>query len=201
VRAANDGIWDWDLTSDRIYFSPRWYATLGRPEHAQDQNRAAWFDLVHEGDLPVLRAAIEAHLAGHTPHLRSEHRMRHADGSWRWVLTRGLASRTRDGLAMRMAGSLSDITERRAAESQLQQDALHDGLTGLPNRAVFLDRLEQVLARAARDPKVGASVLFVDMITSNSSTTASVTPSATRSWSASPAECQACCVPATQSRG
>jgi diguanylate cyclase (GGDEF)-like protein/PAS domain S-box-containing protein len=163
VRAANDGIWDWDLTSDRIYFSPRWYATLGWPEQEQDQSQAAWFDLVHELDLPVLRAAIAAHLAGRTAYLHGEQRMLHADGSWRWVLTRGLASRGADGTAMRMAGSLSDITERRAAERQLEQDALHDALTGLPNRAVFIDRLEQVLARAERDPTVGCSVLFLDI--------------------------------------
>ena len=79
--------------------------------------------------------------------------MRHADGSWRWVLTRGLAMRdTTDGRPKRMAGSLSDITERRRAERQLRHDAFHDSLTELPNRALFMDRLEHALRHTARDP-------------------------------------------------
>jgi diguanylate cyclase (GGDEF)-like protein/PAS domain S-box-containing protein len=162
VRAANDGIWDWDLTRDRIYFSPRWQAILGRPEGPGDDDPRTWFELVHAGDVLRLQAAIEAHLEGRTPHLQSEHRMRHADGSWRWVLTRGLAIRGVDGQPTRMAGSLSDITERRMAQQRLQHDALHDTLTGLPNRALFVDRLGQTLQRSMRDP-TGCAVLFLDI--------------------------------------
>lgn len=164
VRAANDGIWDWDMASDRIYFSPRWHAILGRPDgSAQEQPPALWFDLVHRDDLDRLRAAIDAHLRGETPHLESEHRMRHANGTYRWVLTRGLAIRGRDGATTRMAGSLSDVHDHHVAERRLQHDALHDGLTGLPNRALFMDRVDQVLQRSARDPDVGCAVLFLDI--------------------------------------
>jgi diguanylate cyclase (GGDEF)-like protein/PAS domain S-box-containing protein len=163
VRAANDGIWDWDLAADRIYFSPRWHEILGRPEHSDDDDPCVWFDLVHADDLLRLRAAIDAHLAGQTPHLLSQHRMRHSDGSWRWVLTRGLAIRDVDGTASRMAGSLSDITDRLAAERQLQHDALHDGLSGLPNRALFMDRVDQVMQRARRGPGIGCAVLYLDI--------------------------------------
>src|SRR5207248_416181 len=153
----------WDLLADRIYFSPRWHAILGRLERPGDADPTAWFELVHHEDVMRLRAAIDAHLAGRTPHLESEHRVRHANGSWRWVLTRGLAIRGPDGVATRMAGSLSDITDRLAAERQLQHDALHDGLTGLPNRALFMDRVDQVLQRAMRDPGLGCAVLFLDL--------------------------------------
>jgi diguanylate cyclase (GGDEF)-like protein/PAS domain S-box-containing protein len=163
VRAANDGIWDWDLDTGRIYFSPRWHAILGRLDADGDESLDAWLELTHPDDVARLRGSIELHLSGHTPHLESESRMRHADGSWRWVLTRGLAIRGPDGRATRMAGSLSDINDRRIAELRLQHDALHDALTGLPNRALFMDRVEQLLGRSARDPGIGCSVLFLDI--------------------------------------
>ena len=163
VRAANDGIWDWDLEQNRIYFSPRWHAILGQPEQAADEDPSAWFELVHVGDVGRLRGAIDAHLDGRTPHLQSEHRMRHADGTWRWVMTRGLAIRGVDGRPTRMAGSLSDVTDRRIAQLRLQHDALHDTLTGLPNRTLFADRLNQILQRLLRDPETGCAVLFLDI--------------------------------------
>jgi len=163
VRAANDGIWDWDLRRDRIYFSPRWHAILGQSERSGDEDPSLWFDLVHSDDLLRLRAAIDAHLAGQTPHLESEHRMRHADGTWRWVLSRGLAIRGVDSEVTRMAGSLSDITDRRSAEIRLQHDALHDALTGLPNRALFMDRVDQVVRRTSREAGAGCAVLFIDI--------------------------------------
>jgi diguanylate cyclase (GGDEF)-like protein/PAS domain S-box-containing protein len=163
VRAASDGIWDWDLRRDRIYFSPRWHAILGQTGRDNDEQPAGWFDLVHHDDLGTLRAAIAAHISDATPHLQIELRMRHAAGGWRWVLVRGLAIRNPAGEATRLAGSLSDITERRAAERQLQHDALHDALTGLPNRALFMDRVDQALRRAVRDSNVGCAALFVDI--------------------------------------
>ncbi len=166
VRAANDGIWDWDLRTGQIYFSPRWHAILGRAGGADpiiDADPSAWFDLVHSGDVLRLRAAIKAYLEGRTSHLQSEHRMRHADGGWRWVMTRGLAIRDPDGTPTRMAGSLSDVTDRRIAQLRLQHDALHDTLTGLPNRTLFMDRVNQILQRASRNPGSGCAVLFIDI--------------------------------------
>jgi diguanylate cyclase (GGDEF)-like protein/PAS domain S-box-containing protein len=166
VRAANDGIWDWDLTNDEIYFSPRWRTILGRPgsdRSAVENGPGAWFDLVHPADIQRVRDAITAHLEGRTPHMQSEHRMRHTDGSWRWVMTRGLAIRAVDGTPTRMAGSLSDVTDRRIAQLRLQHDALHDSLTGLPNRTLFVDRVNQFLQRARRDPSAGCAVLFLDI--------------------------------------
>jgi diguanylate cyclase (GGDEF)-like protein/PAS domain S-box-containing protein len=164
ARAVNDGIWDWDLEANSVYFSPRWRALLGQPEAAAHQSPDAWFEFVHPDDVSRLEDAIASHLTGQTPHMQSEHRMRHADGSWRWVLTRGLAIReTTGGKATRMAGSLSDITERRRAELQLRHDAFHDSLTELPNRALFMDRLEHALVTNARDSSATQAVLFLDI--------------------------------------
>ena len=164
ASAVNDGIWDWDLETELVYLSPRWRALLGLPDAAPHQPPNVWFELVHPDDLPQLEAAIAAHLEGRTPHLESEHRMRHADGSWLWVLTRGLAIPSTDGgRSTRMAGSLSDITERHRAEQRLRHEAFHDPLTGLPNRALFMDRLQHVLRHTARDDDTTQAVLFLDV--------------------------------------
>jgi diguanylate cyclase (GGDEF)-like protein/PAS domain S-box-containing protein len=163
TRAANDGIWDWDLDADRIYFSPRWHAILGLTERARDRRPSAWLDLVAPEDLPRLQEAIADHLAGRTPHLECEHRVRHADGSWRWVTARGLVSRGVEGEPVRMAGSLSDMTDQRTTQLRLEHEALHDTLTGLPNRTLFMDRVEHLLRTASRDPAAGCAILFVDL--------------------------------------
>ncbi len=163
TRAANDGIWDWDLEADRIYFSPRWHALLGLTARARERRPSAWFDLVAPEDLPRLQGAIAAHLAGRTAHLECEHRLRHADGGWRWVTARGLVSRGVSGQPVRMAGSLSDMTDQRAVQLRLEHEVLHDTLTGLPNRTLFMDRMGHLLHGVSRDPGAGCAVLFVDL--------------------------------------
>src|SRR5205085_2638544 len=97
------------------------------------------------------QSAIAAHRDGLTPHFEIEHRMLHADGGYRWMLSRGMATRDENGRAMRMAGSQTDVTVRREAEEQLIRDALHDSLTGLPNRALLIDRLDRSISRLTRD--------------------------------------------------
>jgi diguanylate cyclase (GGDEF)-like protein/PAS domain S-box-containing protein len=164
VRATNDGIWDLDLVNDTLYLSPRWHEILGLNHEAEsERGHGGLFDLVHPEDIEALRAAFDDHVAGRSSHLLSEHRMRHADGTWLWVMTRGLATRNHAGVATRISGSLSDIAARRTAELRLAHDAFHDVLTGLPNRALFMDRTEQLIARGARDPGEGFAVLFLDI--------------------------------------
>jgi diguanylate cyclase (GGDEF)-like protein/PAS domain S-box-containing protein len=162
ARGSNDGLWDWDLRSDRIYFSPRWKAMLGCEEHEIGDRADDGFNLVHPEDLDRLKQAIDAHLHGHTPHLEVEHRMRYKDGGYRWMLTRGMAVWGADGAPYRMAGSLTDITARKAAEARLERSALYDGLTGLPNRVLLMDRLRRALERAKRHADYQFAVLFLD---------------------------------------
>lgn len=163
ARGANDGLWDWDVAAGQVYFSPRWRAMLGLGESDVSDRIEEWLDRIHPDDREQVTAALEAHQAGHTSHFESEHRVRHRDGGYRWMLCRGVCVRDSAARPVRMAGSQTDITERRAAEQQLLHDAFHDHLTGLPNRALFLDRVGSSLARAKRHPGQQFAVLFFDL--------------------------------------
>ena len=163
ARGSNDGLWDWDFRTGKIYYSPRWKVMLGLQENDAGSDPEAWFSRVHPEDLDRVKAEIAAHLDGGGAHLESEHRMRLADGVYRWMLVRGIVLRDEFGAAYRMAGSQTDISERKLYERQLQHDALHDALTGLPNRTLFVDRLEHALARARRRPDEIFAVLFLDL--------------------------------------
>ena len=163
ARGSNDGLWDWDFRTGKVYYSPRWKVMLGLAENDQASDPEAWFTRVHPEDLDRVKAEIAAHLDGGGAHLETEHRMRLADGVYRWMLVRGIVLRDEFGAAYRMAGSQTDISERKLYERQLQHDALHDALTGLPNRTLFVDRLEHALARARRRPDEIFAVLFLDL--------------------------------------
>jgi len=163
VAGANDGLWDWDLVRDRAYFSPRWKAILGYAENEIGDSIDEWFLRVHEDDRTSFRSTLSAHLEGKTSHFEHEHRLRTRDGRDLWVLCRGLAVRDQEGQTVRIAGSLTDISQRKHAEEQLMHDALHDALTRLPNRTLFMDRLDLALKRYRRDQSKLFAVLFFDL--------------------------------------
>ena len=163
AAGANDGLWDWDLRADRVFYSPRWKAMLGAGEEESTDSPEEWLNRIHPDDVRVFRAALEAHLRGDTPQFEQEHRILHRDGSYRWMLTRGLAVRDTEEKAYRMAGSQTDITQRKVAEERLLHDAMHDSLTELPNRALFVDRLTQAIARTQRREGYEFAILFMDM--------------------------------------
>ena len=163
TEGANDGIWDWDIRSSRIYFSPRWVTMLQLKPQDVTNNLDDWFSRVHPDDIEQVKIDIQAHLEGLSLHFENEHRMRHQDGTYRWMLCRGLAVRDQSEKAYRMAGSFSDITERKRAEEQLQRDAFYDGLSNLPNRAVFMDRLGRAVERAKRRSENRFAILFLDL--------------------------------------
>lgn len=161
--ASHSALWDWDLASDEVFYSQRWAETLGLAPAEVPPTPDAWFGRVHPDDVEGLRAAIAQHLAGDTPHVEHEARVLHRSGDYRWVLTRGMALRDADGNAYRVAGSLSDVNDRKDAELRLQRDALYDPLTGLPNRALFVDLLGRAIQRHRRRPEAAFAVLFVDI--------------------------------------
>ncbi len=147
ARGSNDGLWDWDLTTDTLYCSPRWHQIAGVNDGGDVVSPSFWLERVHPDDLAELRSAIDAHLRGHVDHLACEARLRSDDGTYRWTLCRGLALRREDGTPYRIAGSLTDIDGPPRAEERRLHEALHDALTGLANRALFLERLCTAIRR------------------------------------------------------
>ena len=163
AQGANDGLWDWDVETGRVYYSPRWKAMLGYDEAEIGDGIAEWLDRVHADDLPRLRADIDVHLRHDKENLSSEFRIRHRDGQYRWVLCRGIAVKDPERDTLRAAGSLTNITDRKLAEEQLRFEALHDSLTGLANRSLLADRLTHSLARSNRDPENRFALLYIDL--------------------------------------
>ncbi|NOZ67843.1 MAG: diguanylate cyclase, partial [Deferribacteres bacterium] len=163
ARGANDGLWDWNLKTNSIYYSPRWKSMLGFGEDEITDSPEEWFSRIHPDDRKRVEKDIRDHINGLTLQFESEHRMLHKDGTYRWMLSRGVAVGDTSMKACRMAGSQTDITARKKTEEQLHYDAFHDSLTGLPNRALFMDRLEHAVDREKRNRDYLFAVLFIDM--------------------------------------
>ena len=122
VRGANDGLWDWDAVSNDVFFSPRWKDMLGYEDHELENHFDEWIKRLHPDDAEKTLAALKAHLNGQSYYFESEHRLLHKDGKYRWFLMRGLALRDEHGKAYRIAGSNTEITERKIYEKHLHQN-------------------------------------------------------------------------------
>jgi diguanylate cyclase (GGDEF)-like protein/PAS domain S-box-containing protein len=162
ASGANDGLWDWNLRTNEAFFSPRWKSMLGYEEDEISTNPNEWFHRVHPEDIERVKREMIDHRKGQTSHFRSEHRLRQKDNTYCWMLVRGLAVRDETGDVYRIAGSQTDISIRKAAEEKLLYNALHDELTGLANRVLFMDRLDRTLTLSKQKQKPFA-VLFLDL--------------------------------------
>lgn len=164
IEGAGDGVWDWDLPSDRVLYSPRCDEILGLPQGSGMSRSKDWIARVHPQDRAPLDSALKAHLRGHSPHYVFEHRVRTGEGAWKWILARGLVVRRDDGgRPLRMVGTVADISERKHMEEELRALATTDYLTGLSNRRHFLARVAEELARLSRHPDNEAAVLMLDL--------------------------------------
>ncbi len=163
ARGANDGLWDWDYKNNRVYFSPRWKSMLGFSEDAIGNDPEEWLARIHPEDRGFVVADLDAHKSGKTSHFECEYRMRNAEGNYRWMMCRSLAVRDENDVAYRMTGSQTDITDRKQAEEKLVFDAVHDALTGLPNRILFLDRLNHCIELSSRRSNFSFAVLYLDL--------------------------------------
>jgi diguanylate cyclase (GGDEF)-like protein/PAS domain S-box-containing protein len=153
ARGANDGLWDWNLQDNVVYFSPRWKTMLGYQESEIGDKPDEWLNRIHDADRERVNEEIAAHQKGSVPQFESEHRVLHKDGTFRWMLCRGLAVHNGSGKTLRMAGWQTDITEGKVS----------DPLTGLPNRLLFTDRVGRLIKHSKRRKEYLFAVLFLDL--------------------------------------
>jgi diguanylate cyclase (GGDEF)-like protein/PAS domain S-box-containing protein len=156
---ARDGLFDWDLATDAIRFSPRWKDALGFATSELEDRPEEWFRRVHPRDLDPLKRAIDAHVGGRSPALEHEFRMLHKDGAWRWFLVRAV----KHPACALIGGSLTDVTAIKSTENRLLQAAFFDPLTGLANEDLFLERMELALSRQRRRGERATAVLYLDL--------------------------------------
>ncbi|WP_299484580.1 EAL domain-containing protein [Acaryochloris sp. IP29b_bin.137] len=163
AKGANDGLWDWDLQSNTIYFSDRWKSMLGFAEEDISDNPDEWFSRIHPKDQNRVAEDLSAHLQSDIPQFECEYRLRHRNGDYLWFRGRGLALRNDQNQAFRIAGSQTDVTAYYSTRAQLEYKAQHDEMTQLPNRVLFMERLTHSFRRSEHQPSHLFAVLFLDL--------------------------------------
>jgi len=163
LTGAGDMIWDWDVAADKVFTSPETEAALGLKHGALEGPAAKWLDVLHQTDRDRFRATLDSVLEQRRGRVVQDFRMRTADGHYLWFALRARPVVGSDGEVVRLVGTISDVTEFKTAEERLLHDAVHDNLTGLPNRELFLDRLKAVLGLAKSDAALRPTVLVVDI--------------------------------------
>jgi diguanylate cyclase (GGDEF)-like protein/PAS domain S-box-containing protein len=163
LEGSGQALFDWDIANNRMHYSARASTLRGGPNEESDVTPEELRQFVHPDDLGPLLARLQDAIRGATPVYEAEFRIRHRDGQWVWIRGRGrVVERDAAGRALRLVGTDADISREKAAEEQLRQRAEIDALTGLPNRALFNDRLAGAIERARRND-VSLALLFVDV--------------------------------------
>jgi len=163
LESTGDGVWDWFIPTGEEFFSRSLLQMYGLEESDISNNARELDERTHPQDLAELNRNRQAHFDGLTPTYVNEHRVRCKDGSWKWIMTRGMViSRDAQGKPLRMIGTHTDISKRKASEATIWRQAHYDLLTGLPNRRLMRDRLAQELKKCRRDGWQLA-LLFIDL--------------------------------------
>ena len=164
LEGSGDGVWDWDIENNHVFYSERFKAMLGYSAEVDWNTFKDWEERYHPEDRPKVIAAVEKYLKGESRDFWSEYRIQCKDGSWKWHLSHGMVvSRDAAGnKALRLIGSSRDITQRKESEALIWKQANFDTLTGLPNRAMFHDRLQQEILKSGRGG-LRLALLLIDL--------------------------------------
>ncbi len=163
LTGAGDMIWDWDVAADRVFTSAETEAMLGLKTGSLAGAAATWLEVLHPLDRDRFRATLDGIVEQRRGRVAQDFRMRTSDGHYLWFALRARPVVGTDGEVIRLVGTLTDVTEFKTAEERLLHDAVHDNLTGLPNRELFLDRLGAVLGFAKADAAIRPTVMVIDL--------------------------------------
>ena len=163
LTGAGDMIWDWDVSGDKVFTSPETEHTLGLKRGALEGPAASWLEFLHSLDRDRFRASLDSVLEQRRGRLTQDFRLRAADGHYVWFTLKARPVVGSDGEVVRVVGTLTDVTDFKNAEERLLFDAVHDNLTGLPNRELFIDRMEAAFAFARSDSNIRPSVMVIDL--------------------------------------
>jgi diguanylate cyclase (GGDEF)-like protein/PAS domain S-box-containing protein len=163
LSGAGDIVFDWDVMSNRIFVSPEIEVLLGLRRGALSGAVGDWIELIHPFDRDRYRTALDAVIEQRRGRVAQDFRMRSGSGPYHWLRLKARPVIGSDGEVIRIVGTVADVTEAKTSEERLLHDAVHDNLTGLPNRSLFFDRLDAALIHASQDPQVRPSVVVVDV--------------------------------------
>jgi len=163
LEGAGEGVWDWNLETDQVFRSGQWHKIYGYDDKEVGPTATDGRKLVHLEDQLRALDEMNAYLQGKTSSFVSEFRLRCKDGTWKWTLSRGMiVGRDQTGRPTRMIGTHTDISERKRSEAEIYRLAHYDEVTGLPNRVLFQDRLQQDIELAKRGSS-SLSLMFIDL--------------------------------------
>ncbi|HHI82714.1 MAG TPA: EAL domain-containing protein, partial [Rhizobiales bacterium] len=164
LAGSEQSVWDWQVAHQVLYVGPELERGLGLdPGLMGSINPRKWLELIHPGDRSAYAGAVDAAEKRGKGAFSQEFRLRRADGAYRWYLLRARAIAGEDGFASRLIGTLTDVTAVKRSQDRLLADAVRDRVTGLPNRALFIDRLERAMRRAAARGMDELFVLVIDL--------------------------------------
>ena len=163
LTGAGDLIWDWDVSADKVFTSPETEHMLGLKRGTLEGPAAAWLEVLHPLDRDRFRASLDGVVEQRRGRLTQDFRLRTADGHYLWFALKARPVVGSDGEVVRLVGTLTDVNDFKTAEDRLLFDAVHDNLTGLPNRELFIDRLEAALGFARAEPQIRPSIVVIDL--------------------------------------
>ncbi|CCV03667.1 Diguanylate cyclase/phosphodiesterase with PAS/PAC sensor(S) [Mesorhizobium metallidurans STM 2683] len=163
VAGSGDTVWDWDVLRDRVVTKPDVSIQLGLAPNSLGGAARNWLPVLHADDRDTFRTTLDVVLEHRRGRVAQNFRLRGADGHYHWFSLRARPVIGSDGEVLRCVGTMVDVTEQKKSEERLLHDAVHDNLTGLPNRELFMNRLEAIISIARTEDKVRPTVFVIDI--------------------------------------